>query len=65
MRLCKCGCGKKLIQRSDENNTHFKSRKFYNQSHANSYTQGEKNRKRVKLVNVRSDSIINSWLSMR
>ena len=63
-KFCKCGCGDKLIKRSDENNTHFKQRKFFNQSHANSFTQGDKNRARVKdsSVDTVKQEIINNWM---
>jgi len=59
-------CNAVLRQRSDENNTHFSDRKFCNQSHANSYTQGAKNRARkagVQLDNTDSQKLIGQWLS--
>ncbi len=69
-KLCKCGCLTKLVKRSDENNWHFNQRKYVNQSHANSYTQGAKNRKR-KTDRIKNESLlsgkskaINNWLSL-
>ncbi len=61
-KICGCGCGERLLRRSDERLIHYNKRKHVNQSHANSATQGDKNRLRVK---VKSDhSVVDKWLSM-
>ncbi len=58
----KNGCYKMMIRRSDESITHFNQRRYCCQSCANSSTQGDKNRLRVK---VKSDhSVVDKWLSM-